>query len=115
MRGLVLAVDNPARQAFVIEMVGPDRVVNAVSLNSVIVHSARITGPAVAGALIAIWGVTPCFAINALTFVAMIARARDDAARRAAAARARRPRAAAGSARRFSYVWDGRRCARRCC
>ena len=45
LRGLVLAVDNPARQAFVIEIVGPDRVVNAVSLNSVLVHSARITGP----------------------------------------------------------------------
>ncbi len=72
VRGLVLAVDNPARQAFVIEIVGRDRVVNAVSLNSVLVHSARITGPAIAGALIAIWGVTPCFALNALTFVAMI-------------------------------------------
>jgi MFS family permease len=73
VRGLVLAVDNPARQAFVIEMVGPERVVNAVSLNSIIVHSARIAGPAMAGALIALWGVTPCFAFNALTFVAMIA------------------------------------------
>ncbi len=72
VRGLVLAVDNPARQAFVIEMVGPERVVNAVSLNSIIVHSARIAGPALAGALIAIWGVTPCFAVNAFTFVAMI-------------------------------------------
>ena len=72
VRGLVLAIDNPARQAFVIEMVGPDRIVNAVSLNSVIVHSARIAGPALAGVLIAIWGVTPCFALNALTFVAMI-------------------------------------------
>lgn len=72
VRGLVLAVDNPARQAFVIEMVGPDRVVNAVSLNSVIVHSARIAGPALAGVIIALWGVAPCFALNALTFVAMI-------------------------------------------
>ena len=45
LRGLVLAVDNPARQAFVIEIVGPERVVNAVGLNSVLVHSARITGP----------------------------------------------------------------------
>ena len=73
VRGLVLAVDNPARQAFVVEMVGRDRVVNAVSLNSIIVHSARIAGPAIAGTLIAIWGVTPCFAVNALTFIAMIA------------------------------------------
>ncbi|MBA3865053.1 MAG: MFS transporter, partial [Solirubrobacterales bacterium] len=70
--GLVNAVDNPTRQSFVIEMVGPDRVVNAVSLNSVIVQSARIVGPAFAGLLIAGFGVVPCFAINALTFVAMI-------------------------------------------
>ncbi len=70
--GLVNAVDNPTRQSFVIEMVGPDRVVNAVSLNSVIVQSARIVGPAIAGLLIAAFGVVPCFAINALTFLAMI-------------------------------------------
>ncbi len=70
--GLVNAVDNPTRQSFVIEMVGPDRVVNAVSLNSVIVQAARIVGPALAGLLIAGFGVVPCFALNALTFVAMI-------------------------------------------
>jgi MFS family permease len=70
--GTVNAVDNPTRQSFVFEMVGPDRVVNAVSLNSVIVQSARIVGPAVAGILIAAFGVVPCFAINALTFAAMI-------------------------------------------
>ena len=72
LRGLVLAVDNPARQAFVIEIVGPDRVVNAVSLNSVLVHSARITGPAIAGVIIALSGVAPCFAVNALSFAAML-------------------------------------------
>jgi MFS family permease len=72
LRGLVLAVDNPARQAFVIEIVGTDRVVNAVSLNSVLVHSARITGPAIAGVIIALWGVAPCFGVNALSFVAML-------------------------------------------
>jgi len=72
LMGLVNAVDNPTRQSFVIEMVGADRVVNAVSLNSVIVQAARIVGPAVAGLLIAGFGVVPCFAINALTFVAMI-------------------------------------------
>jgi MFS family permease len=70
--GAANAVDNPTRQSFVIEMVGPERVVNAVSLNSVIVQSARIVGPAVAGVLIAAVGVGPCFALNALTFVAMI-------------------------------------------
>ncbi len=71
-RGTVNAVDNPTRQSFAIEMVGPDRVVNAVSLNSVLVHSARLVGPALAGVLIATTGVEPCFALNALSFAAMI-------------------------------------------
>jgi MFS family permease len=70
--GTCNAIDNPTRQSFVFEMVGPDRVVNAVSLNSVIVQAARIVGPALAGIMIAAFGVVPCFAINALTFVAMV-------------------------------------------
>ena len=53
-------------------MVGADRVVNAVSLNSVIVHASRIAGPAVAGAVISVWGVGPCFLLNVATFAAMI-------------------------------------------
>jgi MFS family permease len=72
VRGSVNAVDNPARQSFVMEMVGRDRVVNAVSLNSLIVHSARIIGPAVAGLVIAVLGVGPCFLLNAMTFGAML-------------------------------------------
>src|SRR4029077_11335803 len=71
--GAVNCVDNPTRQSFVIEMVGPDRLVNAVSLNSVIIETARIVGPALAGLIIAGFGVVPCFAINLLTFVAMLA------------------------------------------
>ena len=71
-RGAINAVDNPTRQSFVIEMVGADRVVNAVSLNSVLVHCARIVGPAGAGVLIATVGIAPCFLINAATFGAMI-------------------------------------------
>jgi MFS family permease len=71
-RGMVNAVDNPTRQSFAIEMVGARRVVNAVSLNSLLVHSARLIGPGLAGVLIATAGVQPCFALNALTFVAMI-------------------------------------------
>ena len=71
-RGSVLAIDNPARQAFVMELVGPDRIVNAVALNSVVVHTSRIAGPAAAGAVIALLGVGPCFAFNALSFVAML-------------------------------------------
>jgi MFS family permease len=72
VRGTVLAIDNPARQAFVSEIVGPDRVLNAVALNSVIVHSSRIVGPAAAGALIALLGVAACFAVNVATFVVML-------------------------------------------
>ena len=60
-RGAINALDNPARQSFVTELVGPDRTVNAVALNSVIVHSARIVGPAAAGAVIALLGVGPVF------------------------------------------------------
>jgi MFS family permease len=72
LRGSVNAIDSPARQSFVVEMVGADRVVNAVSLNSVLVHTARIVGPATAGLVIALFGVAPCFLLNALTFVVML-------------------------------------------
>jgi MFS family permease len=72
VRGSVTAIDNPARQSFVMEMVGRERVVNAVSLNSLIVHCARIAGPAIAGAVIAGLGVAPCFLINAISFGAML-------------------------------------------
>jgi MFS family permease len=72
LRGCVNSVDYPTRQAFVMEMVGSDRVVNAVSLNSVLVHSARVIGPAFAGVLIATIGVEPCFALNAASFGVMI-------------------------------------------
>ena len=71
-RGTVNAIDNPTRQSFVTEMVGSERVVNAVSLNSVLIHAARIVGPAGAGGLIATVGVAPCFLINALSFGGMI-------------------------------------------
>ncbi len=71
-RGCVNAVDYPTRQAFVMEIVGGDRVVNAVSLNSVLIHSARIIGPAIAGIMIATVGPEPCFAINAASFGVMI-------------------------------------------
>jgi MFS family permease len=72
VRGTVNAFDNPARQSFVAELVGADRVVNAVSLNSVVVHTARIAGPAAAGAIIAAFGVGPCFLINTISFAAML-------------------------------------------
>jgi MFS family permease len=70
--GAVTAMDNPARQSFVAEIVGPDRLVNAISLNSIIVQSSRIAGPAGAAAVIALGGVGPCFLINAMSFLIMI-------------------------------------------
>ena len=72
VRGAINSIDNPTRQSFVIEIVGCERVVNAVGLNSVLIHSARIFGPAGAGILIATVGVAPCFLLNAATFAAMI-------------------------------------------
>jgi MFS family permease len=72
VRGLVNAFDNPARQSFVVELVGGERVVNAVSLNSVVVHTSRIVGPALAGAVIATVGVGTCFLVNTLSFAAML-------------------------------------------
>ena len=73
VRGCVNAVDYPTRQAFVMEIVGGERVVSAVSLNGVLVHAARVVGPALAGVLIATVGPEPCFALNALSFTVMIA------------------------------------------
>jgi MFS family permease len=70
--GLANAVDNPTRQSFVLEMVGPEHLRNAVTLNSVLVNAARAIGPAVAGILIATIGVGVCFLINAGTFAAVI-------------------------------------------
>jgi MFS family permease len=71
-RGAVNAIDNPARQTFLVELVGPERLVNAVSLGSALINGARTIGPALAGVVIATAGVEPCFALNALSFGAMI-------------------------------------------
>ncbi|MDG4860096.1 MFS transporter [Streptomyces sp. T-3] len=70
--GLVTVVDNPARQAFVSEMVGPDQLANAVSLNSANFQSARLVGPAVAGVLITAVGSGYAFLLNGLSFLAPI-------------------------------------------
>jgi MFS family permease len=70
--GVNNAFENPSRQAFVLEMVGPDDLRNAVSLNSTLVNVARAVGPAVAGVLIATVGEGWCFALNAASFVAVV-------------------------------------------
>ena len=71
--GLANAVDTPVRQAFVSEMVDPDDLPNAISLNSVTFNSARIVGPALAGALIATSGTGGVFLANALSYAAVLA------------------------------------------
>jgi MFS family permease len=71
--GLNSAFENPARQSFMLEMVGPEHLRNAVSLNSVLVNVARTIGPAIAGLLIATVGEGVCFLANAASFVAVIA------------------------------------------
>jgi MFS family permease len=70
--GVAQAFDNPTRQAFVSEMVGPDRLSNAVALNSATFNGARLIGPAVGGLVIAAVGVGPAFLINAATYIAVI-------------------------------------------
>lgn len=68
--GMVTVVDNPSRQSFVSEMVGPDQLRNAVSLNSANFQSARLIGPAVAGVLITTVGSGWAFMLNGLSFTA---------------------------------------------
>ena len=79
--GFVNVVDNPARQTFVLEMVGPEDLPNAVSLNSVVMNCARVVGPSIAGFVIEAFrngssdrlaGIAPCFYVNAVSYVAVI-------------------------------------------
>jgi MFS family permease len=70
--GLVNAVDMPSRQSFVVEMVGPEDVTNAVALNSAVFNGARVVGPTVAGILIAVAGTASCFILNGLSYAAVV-------------------------------------------
>lgn len=72
LTGCATVVDNPTRQAFVTELVGPDRVANAVALNSAMFNAARIIGPAMAGFIILVAGTGACFAYNAVSYLAVI-------------------------------------------
>jgi MFS family permease len=72
MLGIVNAFDMPIRQSFVVEMVGREDIASAVGFSSALFNGARIVGPAVAGLLIAVVGVAPCFFINAATFIPVI-------------------------------------------
>lgn len=70
--GLAAAVEVPARQSFVVEMVGPADLPNAVSLNSATFNSGRVLGPAVAGVLISQLGTGPVFLLNAASYLAVL-------------------------------------------
>ena len=70
--GLTRTFTAPGQQAFASEMVGPDLLKDAVSLNNVMVNAARAVGPAVAGLLIATTGVGVCFLLNAASFIAVL-------------------------------------------
>ena len=70
--GIVAAVENTARQAFTIELVGREDLMNAIALDSMVFNGSRIIGPATAGALVAAIGEAPAFLFNGLSFLAVI-------------------------------------------
>ncbi len=70
--GMVTVVDNPTRQAFAVEMVGPEAMSNAIALNSAVFNLARIAGPAVAGLVIGLVGTPAAFLLNAASYGAVL-------------------------------------------
>jgi MFS family permease len=71
--GIVNAFDVPARQSFLIEMVGRDDLLNAIALNSSMFNGARVAGPAIAGVVVALVGEGWCFLLNGVSYLAVIA------------------------------------------
>jgi len=70
--GSINAFEIPARQSFIVELVGKDDLTNAIALNSSAFNATRIIGPTIAGLLVANVGIAACFAINALSFLAVL-------------------------------------------
>jgi MFS family permease len=70
--GIINAFDVPARQSFVIEMVGKEDLMNAIALNSSVFNGATVIGPAIAGVIIGAVGVPVCFLANSLSYLAAI-------------------------------------------
>ena len=70
--GTVNAFDIPARQSFIVELVGKSKLTNAIALNSAAFHGARIIGPVIAGLTISSLGLPACFYLNAASFIAVI-------------------------------------------
>lgn len=71
--GLTNVFDNPARQSLISELVDREHLPNAIAVNSTFVNTAKLVGPGLAGVVIAALGVTPCFALDTVSFVAVIA------------------------------------------
>jgi MFS family permease len=71
--GMATMVDNPTRQSFAIEMVGRDDLQNAIALNSAVFNLARIAGPAIAGIVISLIGISAAFFLNAASYLTVIA------------------------------------------
>ncbi len=72
LNGVIMAFDAPARQSIVVELVGREHLFNAITLNSVAFNSSRIIGPAIAGVLISTIGMSGCFYLNGISFLAVI-------------------------------------------
>jgi MFS family permease len=71
--GVVSAFDMPTRQSFVVDLVGKDDLMNAIALNSALFNTTRVAGPALAGLLLAAFGPEICFALNAVSYIPVIA------------------------------------------
>lgn len=71
-QGFVNTLDIPARQSFVVELVSRDDLMNAIALNSTVFNLSRVIGPALAGIIMAVAGVAMCFALNAISFAAVL-------------------------------------------
>src|SRR2546422_2353543 len=71
--GVFNAFDLPARQSFLVEMVGKEDLSNGIALNSAAFNAARVLGPAIAGVLVAVAGETTCFFLNAASYLVVIA------------------------------------------
>ncbi|NED88713.1 MFS transporter [Streptomyces sp. SID11233] len=72
MLGFVNVFDSPARQSLISELVDPEHLPNAIAINSTLVNTAKLVGPGLAGVIIATLGVAPCFALDTLSFLAVI-------------------------------------------
>ncbi len=72
LNGIIMAFDAPTRQSIVVELAGREHLFNAIALNSVAFNSSRIIGPAIAGILVSVIGMSACFYLNGISFLAVI-------------------------------------------